>query len=139
MLTLAVAACVATGGNVMGADGKLQTSIEVPMQVSTALATQRVINAAIRAGFRIESTSPAVVNLSPKDLNSEQRVMLRANIAGSESASTVVVSGNFTDAVLGGRYKPGTSGAPIGHWVGGRMENVWNEIEKFASAIRSEQ
>lgn len=155
LLALASAACAARQDpNVLGPDGRLQTSIEIPLALSITVATQRVLNAAVRSGFQVESTSQGVVTLAPTSLNdgppsskwslvppsgSRWQVMLRANIIGSDSASTVVVSGNFTDKVLGGRYAPGTSGAPIGHWVGVELETVWNEVERFATAIRNER
>lgn len=155
LLALTSIACAAKQDpNVLGPDGRLQTSIEIPLALSTTVATQRVLNAAVRGGFQVESTSQGVVTLAPKGLNDgppsskwslmpqsgpRWQVMLRANIIGSDSASTVVVSGNFTDKVLGGRYAPGTRGAPIGHWVGVKLETVWNEVETFATAIRNER
>lgn len=147
LISMSLAACSQAFQQAYGTSPDARRTIEIALPIAQAQAMQRVQLAAVHGGWTVTATSPGVVTIGPYKLaeHNEVTVTLRANIIGSDTASTIVVSGTKTDAaamafdrsLAGAGAAKQDDGAPIVEATKGREAWTWDELQRFASAIQS--
>ena len=145
VLMVALSGCSQAFQQAYGIDPQAQRTIEIRLPISPAQAAQRVQLAAVRGGWTVTATSPGVVTIGPYKLaeHNEVSVTLHANVIGSDSASTIVLSGTKTDAaamafdrsLAGDGAAKQDEGAPIVAATKGREAWTWAELQRFADAV----
>jgi hypothetical protein len=119
-------------------------TIEIPLAISKAKATELIQAAAVKEGWMVASSEGGVITLAPFETrkNKAVSVTVRANVLGSDSSSSVVIGGSWSNAIIASarQRNPMAAGYPAEGTIesGGRgfMKDAWEELERVAEAIR---
>lgn len=122
-----------------------QRTIEVKLPYGKLKAVDAVQAALLKEGFMVASNEGGIITLAPFETrkNKAVSVTIRANILGSDSASSIILGGQWSNAMIEAarREHPALTAAysatgTIETGGKGFMKDAWDELERVADAIR---
>lgn len=130
-----VSACTASPNNPDFRPPPSTEPIVIESKLSPERATAAIQRAALDSGFVVTETMPGVVKVGPYLMPALRDVtmILRANIAESDSGSTILITGTAYDP----QDHPAQT-RPIVPAKVGRWKVQWQEFSRFIEAVRGQ-